>query len=1625
MEDVLYESERTRVVRVRPADGSRPVVRKRPLGPSAGSRLRNELFMLRRLAGVEGIPELADDPTPGIVAFVDVPSRSLASLPSPWKAGPLLKLAGGLATLLAAIHRRGVVHRDVSPGNILVPLVDGVAMVDRRPVLIDFELATSLTEDRFTPAREEGLAGTLPYLAPEQTGRTGRPVDNRADLYALGATLYELETGNPPFGRDGDPLQLVHYHLALMPVPPAELNPALPRLLSDITMRLLCKEPEQRYQSGEGLAYDLARLCGGDTGFPLGERDFPMRLAPPSRLIGRDEALATLNGKFAGATAGSHGVVLVTGPPGAGKTALVDRLRPAVTVSGGRFVTGKFDQYRRDLGADAVGQAFCALGSQLLTEPDEEVARLRGRLLEVLGPNASLAAAVMPPFAALLGVTPDEKAEDPRLIGARILQIGLGLLRTIASGTHPIVFFLDDLQWAGPTAYGFLDAVLDEPELPGLLVLGAFREAEVDEAHPLTAILARLRRIGGAATGELRLDNLSPDDMGALLAEMLRLPDREVQPLAELLGARTGGNPFDTVELVNALRREGALVPDGDRWRWDPMTLRRFVGRGDVVDLLGARIEALPAATREILEVMACLGGEVDLELLRAASGLTAEAVAAGLRPAAEDGLVTVNREGIPAASFRHDRVQQAAYGRMNAAVRSRLGLAVARRLATVPEHAHAAARQYLSTLDEVIDPGERRRAASVLRGAAAAVRLVANHAAAETFLAGALGLLDPADDDYRPIQAERHAALCNLGRFAEADVVYEVLEAAGSDPVQHAATACEQIVSLANRNMMPEALRFGLAMLGRLGMPVPAPAEMETTARAGLEAVYAWLAGGSAAEDLRRPEVTDSRLVAVAGVIDRLLPPAFVCDHPTMAWLVSWTAIMWAEHGPAAALVGPLSHAGLVTIPLCGDYRSGYEAVRRVLAVSEARGYEPATAQAKFRHAVATIAWFEPLEEGVRLAHAARDGLLRGGDLQNASSTYLVSTAYLLDCAPALDTFSAEVEAALALCDRIGNQHAAANLISYRQLGRALRGETARQDSFTDATFDEGTYLEKNRAAFPMACVAYHACRALAAALYGDEAALIHHSAASMRRPPFLTATYGQAVVHVLGVLAAAVRARDAAGPDRDAALADLRLSREFLAARAADQPGNFRHLCRLAEAETARLAGDFASAAAAYDRAVDDSAGAGRPWHAALIAERAGHFFRAHGLDHTGRHLLSEACRRYAEWGAHGKVRHLQQDHIVVPQAPARASLGITSSITLSADVIDLLAVLEAARALSSETDLARLRVRVEQVLSAMTGATAVHMVLWDDVTAMWVLPADADSGRPALALPDAAGRGLLPLTALRYAERTQEPMLVDDASRDDRVSRDPYFSGLDHCSLLVVPVLSQGVPRAMLVLENRLTRRAFSAGRLDAVQLIAGQLTVSLDNALAYASLERKVIERTKALGEMNRQLELLTLTDPLTGLANRRRLTDTLDAEWQRGLRLGEPIGLAMIDIDNFKKYNDHYGHQGGDECLRRVAGTLAGAVRNTDLVARYGGEEFAVIMPGTALADAVRVAERVRRTVADLHEPHALLDSGIVTISVGVNATTPTSDSHPDHLIKIADEALYQAKRGGRNRVATS
>jgi diguanylate cyclase (GGDEF)-like protein len=476
------------------------------------------------------------------------------------------------------------------------------------------------------------------------------------------------------------------------------------------------------------------------------------------------------------------------------------------------------------------------------------------------------------------------------------------------------------------------------------------------------------------------------------------------------------------------------------------------------------------------------------------------------------------------------------------------------------------------------------------------------------------------------------------------------------------------------------------------------------------------------------------------------------------------------------------------------------------------------------------------------------------------------------------------------------------------------------------------------------------------------------------------------------------------------------------WFTARAVDAPGNFRHLVYFIAADRAWMLGDLVPAARSFDTALREVEPRSRPWHHALIAERAAHFQLEQGLEYLGRRLLAHAYLLYRAWGATAKGRSLERDHSFLRTiGPSTSGLPEGRTTTIVSDAIDLLAVVRASQALSSETNLDRLRTRVVEILGSLTGATDIRMLVWNVEAHTWLLPPER-AGEAAVDVEAAGAHGLVPLSVFRYVERTQAPLLVDDATRDDRFARDPYLAGLDHCSLLAIPILTRGIPRAVLLLENRLSRGAFTADRLDAVMLIAGQLAVSLDNALVYASLEQKVAERTEELEQANARLEVMTITDPLTGLANRRHLDTRLSLDWRRGIQSGKPLSIAMIDIDNFKPFNDTYGHQAGDECLQRVADALAASVRAGDTVARYGGEEFAFVLPGTDAAAAYPIAERARAAVLALGKENTGSAIGFVTVSIGVASVCPTETDNAEQLLARADAELYGAKRTGRNRV---
>ena len=1429
-------------------------VKRGPADPGARRLLYHEHRLLQRLQGLDGCPRVVrfDPETPELVtAALDGLPLGRSGLPGKLDLSGFLALAGALARLLAALHGRGVIHRNLNPETLLVRPDDLSVGVTR------FELATTFGSE---PTAEP--PGSLAYASPEQTGRMNRPVDARSDLYCLGATLYQLATGEPPFDEPS-PLGLVHAHLARRPCPPEELVPWMPPKVSEVLLALLAKEPDERYQSAAGLARDLEALrqalASGSSleAVALRQHDLPLAPRPAVRLRGREGELARLQGAVERAARGEAAALFVAGPAGLGKTSVCREVARLAALRRGLFVTGKFEQLSGDRPFRAPAQALAQLGELLLAHPPEHPSEWRRAMGETLGPDAGALGEVLPDLEALVGPQEPPARLGPDEERLRLRHLALRFLKGAASSLRPLVLFLDDLQWADQSSLDFLGALLEEPELPGLLVLGAFRDSEA--SSPLGRMLARPTP-SGTPPEVLVLDRLAPVDLGALAGDLLQLDDGQARQLGEVLHQKTGGNPFFAIELVHSLHREGLLVPDPERgtWTWDPQALENRVVSGDVVDFLVESLADLPDSTSAILAAAAGLGHSWTLGFLARATGEEPAALADRLTPAFERGILLTPEgpalsrgEETAVARFCHDQMQRAVYRSREEAWWARQHLAMARRLARGPREPaleFLAAEQYAASLGLVESPEERREALALLRSAALRARHAGSFDIAERLLRRGLELEEAAEDF--ELREELHVLLYCQARLEEADEAYGWLAAHAPTPAALLEPASLQVMSLSNRTRYAEGIELGSALLARLGMPVPTEDPLPDL-RLELGRLYQHVEAGALDRLPRNRASEEGDVGARSRLMNRMIPAAFFSSPLLACWMAVRLGRQWMEEGYLEACLYPMSCLILATIPLRGDHATGYRAATRALEIGREleRGVE--TARTEHVAALVNLHWFEPLEASLPMAHSAFGALRRTTELEFACYTFFTSQAAVLDTCGNLSELDDEVSEALRVARRLGNRHAEPSFQVFQQLLRALRGDTASAGSFDDGWFEEDAHLAAIQGN-PMARVFFHVYRALAAELFGQEEDLVRHAEAAEPLTAYITGFYPTALANLLHSLALLQRLRRAPDPERSRLLELLGANQDWLAARAADAPMNYLHLHDLVEAERLDALDRPWEALGAFERAMRRAQGHHRPWHRARITERAGLCHLRRGLVESGRGLLARAHDLYEAWGASGKAAAMRREMPFLRSAAEGAPEGAGGRLVLEG-------VLRASQALASETSLPHLVDRLVEILGQLTGATGVRLLV--DHEGEWYL----EGGRtgqdplPRMPLAEAERRLLVSASGFRLSTRTGRALVSEDAVVDARFRGEPYFAGLTVCSLLALPIRVQGRLRGLLVLENRLYRGAFTAEGIELLEMLGEQVAISIENGMLYRSLEQKVAERTRDLEERTREAE----------------------------------------------------------------------------------------------------------------------------------------------------------------------
>ena len=1556
-----------------------------------------------------------------------------------------------LCAALEAVHCQGVIHKDINPSNL-------VWNGERRLLqLIDFGIACELPYEQHDMANLHALEGTLHYMAPEQTGRMNRRVDYRADYYALGATFYELLTGQTPFAAR-DEIELVHCHIARSPDWSHPALASLPGQLLAIIRRLMEKNADQRYQSLRGLKSDLAACRAPQAGQLPGLSNHNARLLVPQTLYGREEAVAVLLAAFGRSAAGASEMLLVAGHSGIGKSALVNEVQQAIVARRGCFLSGKFDQLQRDVPYAPLIQAFQGLVRQLLGQPDDTLRSWADKLRAALGDGLGVIVGLIPQLALIVGPGGTAEMAAPELATQRLDHLFARFVDVFACLDHPLVLFLDDLQWADAATLRMIERLMVNCDQCCLLFIGAYRDNEVASAHPLAALRDRLLA-GGVRMNTVVLAALSEPQVAQLVSATVRVPAHHCAPLTRLCYTKTAGNPFFLNQFLASLNEDGHLRyrAADNCWDWDLPAIERARYTDNVVEALLEKIRRLPQLTQHLLQLAASSGSRFTLDTLALVLERTPRQTQRDLWPALHAGLIQplderykyVDDDGSTGShgvsyQFQHDRVQQAAYQLADADARTANHLLIGRRLLR-----HTASELLDGRLFEIVEQlnagcalmtggEERAQLAALNLQAGGKARACAAFQATLEHMRTGLGLL-PGDASHHhaglwfelQLGAAEAAYLC--GQFDAAEAIYPLLRAHAVAPLQQVRCIAIQAHQYQLQGRLPEAIAVQRAGLAQLDVQIP-HAEAELKARFGdIVAEIALLHDARApATLLAAADMTDAVAIAAMKMMHGLWMAAYYAGQQDLSALmvVSMTRLSMQQGNSDFSAAAYVAYAMLLT-QYSADAARGHAFGAMALLLARRRANLQTRTQTALMFAALISHWTQPLRSSDALYEEALGWALEIADFVQVGLVAAVRATERLILGDYLPQLLHDTQHDLALM-RANGQQAMADccVAAVIQPIKCLTGDAASTGSYDDAAFSEAGFLGRYGDS-----VLYRAYflqgKIRNASLFdtGDAeqlAAQLDVVTRIMR---------GQAKVvdssfHAALIWIRALR-RNPLRSDAHALRTVIAALQDNLAQWA--RPGS-DHGVRdvLVQAEMARLHGELPLATRLYQQAIDAAGAAGYVNLQALGNELCGECWLEQQQRRVAAVFIRDAIAHYEQWGAQGKVAQLQARHAAllarqeVRAASSHAGSATHGSRSHHGSALDMVSLMKAARTLSNEVGLRNVLARLIAIVCENAGAQVARLLLLSD--GAWHLEADME-GEAVTVLQarrldlDAASDAQFPLSLLRYAIRTGLEVIEDSMTGGSRFAGDPYVAALRPRAVMCLPILHGGRIEGILYFENRLTEGSFTGERVAFLRMLGVQAMISISSARLHDRLEQRVAERTAQLEDANRKLATLSITDGLTGLANRRHFDHVLRAECVRSKRTGQSLAVMMLDVDHFKRYNDRYGHQAGDACLIRVAQSLAGCLqRASDLVARYGGEEFSIVLPDTGADAARQIGEALRRAIEELQIDHASADAQQVTISIGIAVQPPAGAIDPDTLLRLADAALYDAKHAGRNGV---
>ncbi|AUI69682.2 AAA family ATPase [Beggiatoa leptomitoformis] len=1440
----------------------------------------------------------------------DIGGCALSQLSTNYKTDihKFLQFAIQLTDIIGELHQRNIMHKDINPSNIIInPKTEQVQ-------LIDFEIATELSRETQEICNLDTLEGNLCYISPEQTGRMNRSVDYRTDLYSLGITWYEVLTGCLPF-KANDAMEWVHCHIAKLPQAPIEINPHIPYVLSSIIMRLLEKTAENRYQSAFGLQVDLQQCLtqlqttGRIETFTIGTKDASSYFQIPEKLYGRETEIEMLLNSFDCVSNGQKELMLIAGYSGIGKSALVREVHKPFVKKHGYFISGKFDQFKRNIPYDSLFQAFRGLVRQLLTESDSQLETWREKLSIYLGPNGQILIDVVPEIEQIIGKQAPVPELSPSATRNRFNLVLQNFIRAFSS-VHPFVIFFDDLQWADTATLQLLELLMDDNKQRHLFIIGAYRDNEVDEFHPLMLTLKNIEQ-QQATVNFITLKPLALPHVMQLVADSLKSTPIEVIPFAQLCWEKTLGNPFFLNQLLHAFHQSGAITFDKQQgiWQWHIEQMQQAAISDNVIDLMVKKIQQQPANSQAVLELAACIGNQFDLKTLAIVNQKSLMETAEELWLALREELILplgniykfVNQTKytqtateiadeqpiemlIPLYRFIHDRVQQAAYSLIDDTQKVATHLQVGRLLLAnsskieLEEHLFEIVN-HLNIAEKLIDSVEERHHLAELNlNAGKTAKSAAAYEPALSYLQHGLTLLPPNSwDTHYHLSLDLYVEVTEVaflnGDYSRMNQWAQLVLQQSHNLLDRVRIYEIQIQAFMAQNQPLKAIELALDVLQMLGVSFPKKPTMFHVLHDVYRARFMLL--GKKIEKLSRlPVTTNPHDLAVMRIMNRIYSAAYIADTKQMILTSIKLMSFSVQRGNSPISAFAYASYGLILCGVVGEISTGHRFGKLALQVLDDFNANELKCRTYFMVYNFVWHWEAPLRETLAPLLEAYQVGVDTGELEFAGYSIFMYCNYSFFAGLPLEELFQETAKYVTAIDQIQQQ----TPLYYNQIVLQtisnFRGANPHQPwLLVGDVYDETRMLPIHTQANDITALAFLYVHKMILCYWFEQYELAVSYAEKVNTMG-IASMFHSTVFHFYGALSRLALLQIGKKPTAQQ-LKGLEQDIKKIKKWAKHAPSNNAHRYAFIQAEQARLKGDELKAMRYYKQAIELAKKHHYRQEEGLICERYAYFWQTKADNNIASTYIKEAFYLYQLWGATAKLDLLKSRYPELSLGVSVKSLTISQTRTTvntnntrrssASDSLDLSSIIKASRSLSEEIQLDRLLKKLITIV--MENAGAQHGMLLLEKNAQWFIEAHSNTQSLAITASHPLKKTtdgeipVVPVTLIQQVIHTRQAKILDNACEDNLYNTDSYIKAQKIKSILCSPVLNQGKLVAIIYLENNLSNAVFTADRLALVQLLANQLAISIENARLYASLEEKVNQRTEKLAHANQAIQNL--------------------------------------------------------------------------------------------------------------------------------------------------------------------